>query len=356
MAGPAGQRHDLVVVKARTSLHGLAVRYGLAKLQRRGRTWWACCPLHGERTPSFHLDEVKGYFHCFGCGAHGSAIDLVMQVERVGFGEAVRRLAGDDPAPVSEAELARLRRREQELARRDAAEREQRRRDAAALWAAAAPIRTGDLADRYLRGRGLVPPPRDSIGTLPLPDPGEGISDGWPASLRLGWAISKGGRRWPALVAGVTRWPGRRVVAVQLTPLAEPGVKAWKDPPRLTRGDYRTGAVRLGPWREGLPIVLVEGTEDGLAALLLWPGAVAWAILGTDNGPLVLLPDRAEAVLMLDGDRAGRWAMAKSSPELVERGHAVRTIGLPENRDPLEHWLAVRPERAAATQAAALAA
>ena len=61
------------------------------KLARRGRQFLGLCPFHGEKTPSFHVYD--DHYHCFGCGAHGSVIDFVMQAEKVGFPEAVERLA-----------------------------------------------------------------------------------------------------------------------------------------------------------------------------------------------------------------------------------------------------------------------
>jgi DNA primase len=81
-------------------LEELRGRVGLAdvigrhvKLIRRGREYTGLCPFHEEKTPSFTVNEEKGFFHCFGCGAHGGVIDFVMQVENLPFREAVARLA-----------------------------------------------------------------------------------------------------------------------------------------------------------------------------------------------------------------------------------------------------------------------
>lgn len=321
-------RPDLRAVKASVVLHELVGRH--VTLKRRDRTWWGLCPFHGEKTPSFTVDDVKGRYHCFGCGAHGSAIDFVMEMESCGLPEAVRRLTGELPDGVPRVTVEEALRRERALAAREAAERAQRRDDAAAIWRSAVPIRPGDLADRYLRGRGLA-----QVGTAEEP---------WPASLRLGWCVSKAGRRWPALVAGVTRWPDRHVVAVQQTPLEEPGVKAWSDPSRVTRGDYRTGAVRLSCWAEGAAVHACEGVEDGLAVLADVPGVTVWSILGTDNAAAVHLPDGADLIFVLDGDRAGRLAVAKADPVQVGRGHRVLVTELPAGLDPLERHLAARPD------------
>ena len=307
------ERVDLGRLKAAVSLRELVERRGV-RLKRNGTRpdWWGCCPFHGERSPSFHVVEDKGFYHCFGCGAHGSAIDLVMQLDGLDFGAAVRLLAGDGPLP----DAAAVRRREQRLAEEERQALEAKQETAASYWRSARPIEPGDLAERYLEGRGLRPP--------------------WPASLRQGRWVSKAGRGWPALIAAVTRWPDRRVVGVQLTPLVEPGRKALEKPSRLTQGELRCGAVRLAPWREGAPIVITEGVEDGLAVRLAEPDAVVWAILGTANGPRVLLPDGCPVVLALDGDRPGRIALSMSAAPLVERGHAVRLARLSDGLDPLD--------------------
>ena len=80
----------------------LRTRTGLAdvvgrkvKLTRRGREFVGLCPFHNEKTPSFTLNEEKGFFHCFGCGAHGDAIGFVMRADGLSFPEAVERLAAD---------------------------------------------------------------------------------------------------------------------------------------------------------------------------------------------------------------------------------------------------------------------
>ena len=60
-----------------------------------GREHAGLCPFHNEKTPSFYVVEDKGFFHCFGCGAHGDAIGFVMRADNLDFIEAVERLAGE---------------------------------------------------------------------------------------------------------------------------------------------------------------------------------------------------------------------------------------------------------------------
>ncbi|HET9960479.1 MAG TPA: DNA primase [Polyangiaceae bacterium] len=92
------------------------------KLQRRGRSFVGLCPFHKEKSPSFHVNAERGFYHCFGCHASGDAFKFVQEIEGLDFQEAVRRLA--DRAgividwQISDAELARqreVRRRADEL-------------------------------------------------------------------------------------------------------------------------------------------------------------------------------------------------------------------------------------------------
>src|SRR3954447_1523895 len=99
-------------LRARTSLSALVGR--TVKLQRAGREWKACCPVHKEKTPSFTLSDEKGFYHCFGCGAHGDAIRWLTDARGLPFVEAVKELAdaagmevpAPDPRSQQEAERA----------------------------------------------------------------------------------------------------------------------------------------------------------------------------------------------------------------------------------------------------------
>ncbi|HHC6633470.1 TPA: DNA primase [Vibrio parahaemolyticus] len=63
------------------------------KLKKKGKNYGACCPFHNEKTPSFSVSQEKQFYHCFGCGAHGNAIDFMMEFERLEFVEAIEELA-----------------------------------------------------------------------------------------------------------------------------------------------------------------------------------------------------------------------------------------------------------------------
>ena len=62
-------------------------------LQKKGQNYWGCCPFHNEKTPSFSVAEDKGFYHCFGCGAHGDIISFIMNTEHVEYPTAIRELA-----------------------------------------------------------------------------------------------------------------------------------------------------------------------------------------------------------------------------------------------------------------------
>ena len=78
-------------LRARTGLADVISRH--VKLVKKGREHLGLCPFHKEKTPSFTVNEDKGFYHCFGCEAHGSAFDFVMNTEGLTFPEAVEKLA-----------------------------------------------------------------------------------------------------------------------------------------------------------------------------------------------------------------------------------------------------------------------
>jgi len=78
-------------LRARTTLSSVIGRS--VKLVRAGREWKACCPFHDEKTPSFTINDEKGFYHCFGCGAHGDAIRFLTENGGLGFMDAVKELA-----------------------------------------------------------------------------------------------------------------------------------------------------------------------------------------------------------------------------------------------------------------------
>ncbi len=100
-------------LRARTTLSSLIGR--TVKITRAGREWKACCPFHNEKTPSFTINDDKGFYHCFGCGAHGDAIKWLTDQRGLPFMDAVKELAAAanldvpqaDPRAAEKAEKAK---------------------------------------------------------------------------------------------------------------------------------------------------------------------------------------------------------------------------------------------------------
>ncbi len=88
-------------LRSRITLSGVVMR--TTKLQKAGREWKACCPFHNEKTPSFTVSDEKGFYHCFGCGAHGDVIRWMTDQRGLSFMDAVKELAAEAgmevPAP-----------------------------------------------------------------------------------------------------------------------------------------------------------------------------------------------------------------------------------------------------------------
>ena len=78
-------------LRSRTLLSGLIAR--TVKLARAGREWKACCPFHNEKSPSFYVNDEKGFYHCFGCSQHGDAISWMTEKQGLPFMDAVKELA-----------------------------------------------------------------------------------------------------------------------------------------------------------------------------------------------------------------------------------------------------------------------
>ncbi len=330
-------------LRARASLASLVGRK--ARLVRSGRNWKACCPFHGEKSPSFYVYD--DHFHCFGCGAHGDAIGFVMQAQGVSFMEAVEALAAeaglDVPKPSAReaaAEQAKLELRE--IVAETAGIFQEW------LWAPG-----GAAALTYLRGRGLSD---DTIQRFGL---------GWSGSGRGAVRRRFAGRASPEalLAAGLLR-PGEdgapgdelffervmfpirdgrgRVIAFGGRTLADRQPKYVNSPETPLFAKRRTlyGLdLARGAARGGAPVVAVEGYMDVIALHQAgFAGAVA--PLGTALGAeqIEALWGQVPApVLCFDGDAAGARAAARAvevALPLVTAERTLRFASLPAGEDP----------------------
>lgn len=120
------------------------------KLTRAGREWKACCPFHSEKSPSFTVNDDKGFYHCFGCGAHGDVVGFVMHFDHLAFPEAVEQLATQAGLKVPASNPEDRERYDHEKRLYDVM-------DMAAQWFRQCldqPV--GDAARQYLEHRGLT--------------------------------------------------------------------------------------------------------------------------------------------------------------------------------------------------------
>ncbi|HZD26552.1 MAG TPA: DNA primase, partial [Alphaproteobacteria bacterium] len=333
-------------LRARTGLAELVGRR--VRLVRRGREHTGLCPFHNEKTPSFTVNEDKGFYHCFGCGAHGSAIDFVMQTENLSFPEAVEKLA-------LEAGLEVPRERPEDR------EREARRRslydvmEAAAEWFEAQLAgQIGAGARDYLAGRGVRP---QTVGRFRLgyaPERREALK---AALLARGFAEAQlveagllirpedGGDSYDRfrqrLIFPITDRRGR-VVAFGGRALAEQKAKYLNSPetPLFHKGRllYNLAGAREAV-REAGTVLVTEGYMDVIALAEAGFGH-AVAPLGTaltEEQMQELWRLAPEPVLCFDGDNAGQRAAFRAAERalpLLKPGHSFRFVGLPPGEDP----------------------
>ena len=338
-------------IRARVPLAGVVGRR--VKLTRRGREHSGLCPFHNEKTPSFTVSEDKGFYHCFGCGAHGDSIGFVMRMEGLSFPEAVERLAGEAglQVPQSSPEERAAARRRADLY--DVVE-------AAAVWfedRLAGP--EGAAARAYLTSRGLRP---ETVTTFRLgfaPDKrgqmraalnARGLDDAQLAEaglIKLGETPHDAPRDAPReyffnrVVFPITDRRGR-TIAFGGRALGESRAKYLNSPetPLFHKGRvlYNLARARQAAHDTG-ELIVCEGYMDVIAlGQAGFPAAVAplgTAITEEQIAELWRLTD--EPVLCLDGDAAGRRAgfrAAERAIGLLRPGRSLRFAALPEGEDP----------------------
>ncbi len=316
MIGPSPRIADdeIAAVRAQAGLVDTISRRGV-KLVLRGREHVGLCPFHKEKTPSFTVNEDKGFYHCFGCAAHGDVITFVMVFAGRSFREAVEDLQ-DGHGPMSPEDVRRTaeRQRHAEAERRRLDEQDARQRtgDALQIWRRAVPA-PGTPVETYLRARGI---------TIPIP----------PSLRYLAAARHKPtGLVLPAMVAGV-QGPDRKVKAVHRTFLSRDGTtKASVSDPRMSLGPVAGGTVRLAKANGRLAIS--EGIETGLS-ILQATGIPTWAALSATNMANVILPpDIRDVILGPDGDEAGATHAQQAARRFVDEGRAVRIAPAPDGQD-----------------------
>jgi DNA primase len=315
-------------------------------LRRSGATYKGLCPFHAEKTPSFHVNPDKGFFHCFGCGVGGDVFKFVELHDKLAFPEAVRQLAGRFGVPVPELED-----------RQDAAADREREallklHEVAAAWfqqQLATPA--GARARRQLEARGLAPRTVETLGIGFAPAARGALTAhlaglGFQASL-----VARSGLVVPR-EDGTTidRFRNRLMIPIhrESGPVVAFGGRAMEEgqqpkylnspeTPIYVKGRtlYGLHATKDAIRRLGYA-VLVEGYFDFAQAIQAGVAPVV-ASSGTALTPAqarLLRRYTGKVILSFDPDAAGQGAAVRSSELLVAEGFQVNVAVLPAGQDP----------------------
>jgi hypothetical protein len=229
----------------------------VVELKKAGREFVGLCPFHNENTPSFTINDKKGFAHCFGCGAHHDAIGFVMARQGLEFRAAVELLEAESGlSHLARARPAPPAPKVEQRGDRDKAEAIQR------IWREA---RHDPIVARYLEGRGIAPPASYGIGDRAL-------NGGWPEDLRFHPELWHGleRRRMPAMVAAMRRADGA-LAAVHRTYLKVTGrtvSKAGTASDKRMLGEPAGTVIRLAEFADCM--LGGEGIETSLSAMQLF--------------------------------------------------------------------------------------
>jgi DNA primase len=332
-------------LRQRTMLSALIGR--TVKLQRAGREWKACCPFHNEKTPSFTVNDEKGFFHCFGCSKHGDAISWLTEARGLAFMDAVKELADQAgmavPAPDPRA---------QERAERAAGLYEVM--EAAASWFAEQLDGVeGGAARAYLEQRGVGEATRRRFGFGLAPDSRGKLKAalkhfGNDKLVEAGLLIAPEEEekepydRFRGRLTFPIRDPRGRCIAFSARILGpgEPKYLNSPDTPLFDKGRTLFNIDKAGPAsRSGRRVIVVEGQMD-VVALDQAGIAEAVAPLGTalTEGQLGLLWKLSpEPIICFDGDAAGQKAAVRAALRALPGIGPERSLGfvtLPPGQDP----------------------
>ena len=301
----------------------------------------ALCPFHNEKTPSFTVSSDKQFYHCFGCGAHGTAIGFVMEYDGLEFPGAIEELASRAGLEVPhEGGQAPARRNDSLYEVLTAAQNWFRHR-----------LGASEPARNYLKSRGFDKATVEEFGIGYAPDAWRALSDELVGQgfrlddLEQAGLITRKDQRVADKFRDRVMFPIHdrrgRVIAFGGRALGERGPKYMNSPetPVFHKGRelYRLYQVRRG----GLPkrLLVVEGYMD-CAALFQYGFDNAVATLGTSvTADHMELMFRASPVVVFcfDGDRAGRqaaWRGLEAALPVMRDNREVRFLFLPEGEDP----------------------
>ena len=333
-------------LRARTSLSGVIGR--TTRLTKAGREFKACCPFHNENSPSFTVNDDKGFYHCFGCGAHGDAIRWLTDQRGLAFMDAVKELAGEAGLELPAMDPRAAEKAEQRQGLDDVMV-------AAQAWFVER-LRSdeGAAARKYLAGRGFAPTVVERFGFGFAPEGRQALKAGLKAfpeamliegGLRIVVEEKEPYDRFRARLMLPIRNPRGQIVGFGGRILDAAKTDAPKylnspDTPIFDKGRTLYNLDKAAPLaRKAGRLVVVEGYMD-VVALANAGIEEAVAPLGTalTEAQLELAWRVCETpVLWFDGDAAGQRAamraMIRALP-LLRPSHSLAICRMPQGLDP----------------------
>ena len=363
MSLPPGFLDEL---RTRTSLGqvvGRKLMWDTRKSNQGKGDLWAPCPFHQEKTASFHVDDRKGYYYCFGCHAKGDAISFVRETENVDFLEAVRILAGEAGMPMPERDPQAQAKADKRTQLADVMD------IAVQYFRLQLKTGAGAAARDYLAGRRLSEAALERFEIGFAPDVWQGLWDhlknkNIEDDLILGAGLAKpsqkGGKPYDTF-RGRIIYPIRdargRCIAFGGRAMDPNDNAKYLNSPETELFDKSRTLYNHGPAREaagkGQPLIVAEGYMDVIALAEGGFGASV-APLGTavtEHQLAMLWRVADEPIIALDGDTAGLRAAHRVidlALPLLEAGKSLRFAIMPEGKDPDD---LIRAEGAAAVQA-----
>ena len=313
------------------------------QLKKAGREFKACCPFHDEKTPSFTVSPGKGFYHCFGCGAHGTAIGFLMEFDHMSFVDAIESLASSMGVEVPRSETSQPTRRYDELF--------SLMETVARHWQSC--LKETQTAVEYLKNRGIDGPTAKRFGIGFAPDGWSNVLDKFGKSeeaieklLATGLIIRKDNGKHYDRFRDRVMFPIRdargRTIGFGGRTMGDGEPKYLNSPETVL---FHKGRELYGLYeaRQALRhierLVVVEGYMDTVA-MARHGIDFAVATLGTATtdehlNRLFRLTDNA--YFAFDGDRAGKkaaWRALENALSHIREGRQVRFVFLPDGHDP----------------------
>ncbi len=349
MSLPPGFLDELRTRTTLSHVVGRKVTWDNRKSNQAKGDLWAPCPFHQEKTASFHVDDRKGYYYCFGCHAKGDAISFLKDAENMSFMEAVETLAREAgvPMPAQDPKAAERADRRTELAGV--------MEDAVRHYRLQLKTGAGAVARDYLAGRKLSEAAQDRFEIGFAPEGWQGLWDhlkakGITDDLILGAGLAKPSTKGKApydvfrnRIMFPIRDPRGRCIAFGGRAMDPNDNAKYLNSPETELFDKGRSLYNHGPAREavgkGQPLIVAEGYMDVIA--LVGAGfEAAVAPLGTaitEDQLRMLWRLSPEPLIMLDGDTAGIRAATRLidlALPMLEAGQGLRFVILPEGMDP----------------------